>query len=1047
MAADRTLWHYAPDAAARVVRRADGRLDLHLVAGCWSARPPADEVVTLRHGGPGAVTTAATMTPLDDAFAAALQDTDDRPVDGPRPVALTPYRLALSRRRRGNRYYEAVVGDVAPGSVVEYRFSTATAGAADLELGPYRVLVAAPQFAPEHVIGGRYGDLVDPEPTWIGHVFREGGVTHVRVDLDDIDEDGPVPVRLRVAGRWYDADPAAVARTDRPQVPILDWPGDSVTLSVRDEHAEPVAVEAFGRRVEESQAGGPGRARLLIAHFCIQAINDLLEVPFGGKDPANPAYRPPRTYMQVTMADEHGQYSSRPGVTDTQPGGYRDGLTMHRRFGVRYHLALNGGVLVLAAHDCPDDLARMSADAAAGLLHPAIAGYGSHRIPYYSAETNVRDITEGLDAIRTHLGARLEPQVFYPDQRLYRQRAETLAALRTEPVRYVVLDSSTGYYDNAASVVAADTAKGVDLGPGMLWRDERSGAYVLFIDTVVKDNILQDELDDARPQTWKPEIGVRRRFMRLALDPALRERNLLTFGDDFEKVCNNGWFEGSPRMRDKWASFLGWAAAHATWLHVVTTDDLRPESDCVGTIDVRQSIDATLDPGGTRTVDLDGNDFHYDTWQNAWRATPAAWLNSTLGAVTDVVEEALRFWPGHPDDELIRTAWLSFLMHQHENAWNMQALEGSSPNDRPIGDPEEFTIVEGLQVRNSLVWLKASVWAAWAAEPSAGGRFVDDGPVGERITALATTVPELDPLVCDATRWDADPQTTLVLYNADALVVVDRNGGRVTHAFVRRGGRARTVSGTFKSYQYRDGAGIECDGYVVQNTVWTPNHRYVGADLDHLGRRRVDWTYRRPSAGDAIGSSTVTRIVPDNFNAYACERVADDRVRCTHRGGGAPAGPVDQRELLDLLQADGAARRAGREGTTWHEDTEFHKTFTLSGTTLRVDYTGVEPGHRVDNEFCVDLFAGVHRGELLERHVDTPGVITVAMPERGAVRVGLRDGCRFTEVSLLRDVAHAEGRGLGAEFLQLHRVLTDTVQVEATDTAFGYDIDLAAAPS
>ena len=30
---------------------------------------------------------------------------------------------------------------------------------------------------------------------------------------------------------------------------------------------------------------------------------------------------------------------------------------MHRRFGVPYHLALNGGVLVLTAHDCPDDLA------------------------------------------------------------------------------------------------------------------------------------------------------------------------------------------------------------------------------------------------------------------------------------------------------------------------------------------------------------------------------------------------------------------------------------------------------------------------------------------------------------------------------------------------------------------------------------------------------------------------------------------------------------------------------------------------------------------
>ena len=132
------------------------------------------------------------------------------------------------------------------------------------------------------------------------------------------------------------------------------------------------------------------------------------------------------------MADEDGRYSSRPGAERINPGGYRDGLTMHRRFGVPYHLALNGGVLVLTAHDCPDDLAALRADLDAGLMHPAIAGYGSHRIPYYSAEANVRDITAGVEAITTYLGAAARPpDVFYPDQRLYRQRPATVAALQT----------------------------------------------------------------------------------------------------------------------------------------------------------------------------------------------------------------------------------------------------------------------------------------------------------------------------------------------------------------------------------------------------------------------------------------------------------------------------------------------------------------------------------------------------------------------------------------------------------------------------------------
>ena len=103
--------------------------------------------------------------------------------------------------------------------------------------------------------------------------------------------------------------------------------------------------------------------------------------------------------------------------------------------------------------------------------------------------------------------------------------------------------------------------------------------------------------------------------------------------------------------------------------------------------------------------------------------------------------------------------------------------------------------------------------------------------------ALAALPPEIG---LDPRHWDGDPDPTIALYNPQALVVVDRNGGRVTHAFILRDGVPRTVSGTFKSYQYRDPAGVECDGHVLQNTVWTPNHRYLGSDVGLLTRRRVD---------------------------------------------------------------------------------------------------------------------------------------------------------------------------------------------------------------
>ena len=395
---DYSAWHYAPDAPVRLTRGPDGRVDLHILVGAWSAAPTG-ETVTVRWqvtDGVEAVVPAADVTPVDAEFADRLRTVDDAPVTGPRPLAVAPYRLALARR--GNRYVEAVVRGVAEGATVRYTVDVRPTSGAPITLGPYSVVAAVPEFAPADVVGGRFGDLVDAGPAWVGHVRRGDGVTHVRVDLDDIPADGPLPVRVRIGGTWLSADYLTAPSNPGGRLPLLDWAADTVTFSGPDPDGAPVEFDVGGRRVAEADAGGPGRARLLIAHFCIQAINDLLEEPFGG-------YVPPRTYMQVTMADEDGRYSSRPGAERINPGGYRDGLTMHRRFGVPYHLALNGGVLVLTAHDCPDDLAAMRADLDAGLMHPAIAGYGSHRIPYYSAEANVRDITAGVEAITTYLGA------------------------------------------------------------------------------------------------------------------------------------------------------------------------------------------------------------------------------------------------------------------------------------------------------------------------------------------------------------------------------------------------------------------------------------------------------------------------------------------------------------------------------------------------------------------------------------------------------------------------------------------------------------------
>jgi len=111
------------------------------------------------------------------------------------------------------------------------------------------------------------------------------------------------------------------------------------------------------------------------------------------------------------------------------------------------------------------------------------------------------------------------------------------------------------------------------------------------------------------------------------------------------------------------------------------------------------------------------------------------------------------------------------------------------------------------------------------------------------------------------------------------------------------------------------------------------------------------------------------------------------------------------------------------------------------GKTLRVAYSGVTPGHVVDNELCVDLWAGAHEGGLLTRAADADGV-TVAMAGVGASRLSLGAGCELTAASRAETVAQAAAQGLATEFLTLHRVLTEAVQVRATAPDFSYAVEL-----
>jgi len=273
--------------------------------------------------------------------------------------------------------------------------------------------------------------------------------------------------------------------------------------------------------------------------------------------------------------------------------------------------------------------------------------------------------------------------------------------------------------------------------------------------------------------------------------------------------------------------------------------------------------------------------------------------------------------------------------------------------------------------------------------------------------------------------------------------VIDRDGGAVTHAFIIRNGAPVAVSGTFKSYQYKAADGVECDGPLLENTSWTPNHRYLASDLHPWSMTRtVSWDEKRPGSPDLV-----QRRVPTGMFDYCAGEPFGNGVTVNYRPGLWPPNQVDQGQLDQLMAQDG---RAARESVTtdrviWHPpDQSYAKHFTLDGTTLRVHYEDLQVDTIIDNEVCVDLYGGLLRNELLRREPSADRRAVRIVGKAGAARIAVDGGGEITTASLLTSPDEARREGRDEEFLGLHRVLTEAVQIRATDSSLDYHVELDA---
>ena len=1005
--------------------------------------------------------TAGEIVRVDNAF---LQTKGERERGRACEPGLRPYlgmRNGLSSRPC--QYFEARLDGVPAGAEVRYDFAATTDAdpepprsvPADPNTLAWSLYASNPPWAFEDIIAMHTPASLEGQYSWVVYHQEADGLQHVRVDLSDVDE-LLHRLRLKVGDmEWHFEGWTAIRR----RLPRLDRNNDYVIVSLpQDAPVSPIMVTAAAPQADESvpivdvakahrEPLNLGTVNVMLVQFCIQALNDLFESPIG-------PYVPPRTYMQVTMRDEMGVYSSRPRSPENSvEDGYALTLAAHCRNRVPYLWTFNAGLLALIAHDCPDDLAYLRTAIAEGLLDPTVVGFAGHRLPYYQPATNRYIIKLGVQMMRTYLGG--ANTVFYPDSRFYKAETDR-EPLRANGMRYLVVDADTtlrlNTYRTTATPEPDRTYSGRYFDHQYLWRDRASGLYLLMIQTDLRNGMFGHTDDEY--ERGKLPLQLRRKFLGFAATPARRD-NLLVYGDDADKCSGNGWFDGNydgtgKRYNDMWTASIEWIAAHP-WVRVVTSRDLegspvppldgRDPVPCIGEFTLGSAIDPSVDPGGVETRDTSDKDLHFDAWYDSWKDYRATWLDQTLEQVSQEAEFAVLDWPRPYRDQtrLYELAQMSFAGLPHELPWNKQPLENGRPNDFPPLDPEDFVVASSLQVRNTHVYLAATVWAEWAATGGTGA-FCDDGPVVDTLPTLryANDNPMAHlrgmPLQDSGVHWDHDPIANVILYNAEALVVFDRNGGRITHLFSLVDGEPLCVSGTFKCYQYTSADGTICDGPVVQNTVFTPNHAYVATDLEQT--RAILGTMQDPRR-----TSPQPWWYPDNFNVYEDGEIGGDGGRSVgfrYRPGSVPPPTIDMPAFTALLEQDRRARQgSGEPPVVWHDPANgsFDKTVTLHGRTLTVAYTGVRPGHVVANEFCVDLWAAMNSGAQLIRHVGAADG-TVALGD-ATVTVVPGPGCTFS------DDTRATLHDRPDRYLRGHRVLTDRLDVVCpTGGDFFYTITL-----
>jgi hypothetical protein len=327
----------------------------------------------------------------------------------------------------------------------------------------------------------------------------------------------------------------------------------------------------------------------------------------------------------------------------------------------------------------------------------------------------------------------------------------------------------------------------------------------------------------------------------------------------------------------------------------------------------------------------------------------------------------------------------------------------------------------------------------------------NDGPLIEAIARLRGDSCQrlVQPNVRPELQWDLDVTENVILYNNKLLVVMDRNGGRITHVFAIHDGRPVVISGNLKAYQFlgdeRKYRGqLPSDGAVLQNTVFVPSHRYIASDVKQSQSTLGEKYNRKPRIcvdTDHVHFETgpfgpEDWLYPDNFNCYDLESGDNHPVQWSFPGKAwdmANADPMNVGKFSQLLSAYRAfimnlpGRHPLVEARMRSTQPEFSKTITLDGNSIHVAYAGTQQGHQVANEFSLDhltmLTHGVRQTRKIVAKERQIAVLRTDLAPPLTVTITLGGECRFSDATLREKPLDRS----------LHRAFSDCIEIESTD--------------